>query len=200
MRWGRARASSGYIGPIHPTGRMHSRCRLSTGNCPEAFGHVMRRRMHCLQPEKPGRENKKGSLVAAFFVHGAGNRNRTYDLIITNDALYQLSYSGGSRILGSGGGCGQFAAALAHAKHGPELAEAAFPGFIAGLPTLLPEPIDASNARPRIGMAGSTQRLASSSASRYSPTRAFQMPWRRPTIINATDERCSRHHRAGRRP
>lgn len=25
---------------------------------------------------------------------GAGNRNRTYDLIITNDALYQLSYSG----------------------------------------------------------------------------------------------------------
>jgi hypothetical protein len=27
---------------------------------------------------------------------GAGNRNRTYDLIITNDALYQLSYSGGA--------------------------------------------------------------------------------------------------------
>ena len=26
--------------------------------------------------------------------NGAGNRNRTYDLIITNDALYQLSYSG----------------------------------------------------------------------------------------------------------
>ena len=25
---------------------------------------------------------------------GAGNRNRTYDLIITNDALYQLSYPG----------------------------------------------------------------------------------------------------------
>ena len=32
---------------------------------------------------------------------GAGNRNRTYDLIITNDALYQLSYSGaeGLRII-----------------------------------------------------------------------------------------------------
>ena len=30
-------------------------------------------------------------------VHGAGNRNRTYDLIITNDALYQLSYSGEKR-------------------------------------------------------------------------------------------------------
>ena len=28
---------------------------------------------------------------------GAGNRNRTYDLIITNDALYQLSYSGMGR-------------------------------------------------------------------------------------------------------
>ncbi len=27
---------------------------------------------------------------------GAGNRNRTYDLIITSDALYQLSYSGGT--------------------------------------------------------------------------------------------------------
>ena len=27
-------------------------------------------------------------------VLGAGNRNRTYDLIITNDALYQLSYPG----------------------------------------------------------------------------------------------------------
>ena len=33
--------------------------------------------------------------------NGAGNRNRTYDLIITNDALYQLSYSGaeGLRII-----------------------------------------------------------------------------------------------------
>ena len=34
---------------------------------------------------------------------GAGNRNRTYDLIITNDALYQLSYSGEPRILGGMG-------------------------------------------------------------------------------------------------
>jgi hypothetical protein len=27
---------------------------------------------------------------------GAGNRNRTYDLRITNAPLYQLSYSGGA--------------------------------------------------------------------------------------------------------
>ena len=35
---------------------------------------------------------------------GAGNRNRTYDLIITNDALYQLSYSGEGAEY-SGGAC-----------------------------------------------------------------------------------------------
>lgn len=34
---------------------------------------------------------------AGVKISGAGNRNRTYDLIITNDALYQLSYSGESR-------------------------------------------------------------------------------------------------------
>lgn len=28
---------------------------------------------------------------------GAGNRNRTYDLLITNELLYQLSYSGARR-------------------------------------------------------------------------------------------------------
>lgn len=28
---------------------------------------------------------------------GAGDRNRTYDPIITNDVLYQLSYSGAGR-------------------------------------------------------------------------------------------------------
>ena len=38
---------------------------------------------------------KKAVLVDGLdWVPGAGNRNRTYDLIITNDALYQLSYSG----------------------------------------------------------------------------------------------------------
>ena len=39
-------------------------------------------------------EKKKPLFRAAFSCPGAGNRNRTYDLIITNDALYQLSYSG----------------------------------------------------------------------------------------------------------
>ena len=42
------------------------------------------------------RAHKKTLLPQGLFLnHGAGNRNRTYDLIITNDALYQLSYSGG---------------------------------------------------------------------------------------------------------
>jgi hypothetical protein len=31
------------------------------------------------------------------FVEYAGDRNRTYDPIITNDVLYQLSYSGAVR-------------------------------------------------------------------------------------------------------
>jgi predicted secreted Zn-dependent protease len=39
---------------------------------------------------------------------GAGNRNRTYDLIITNDALYQLSYSGELGILVCREASGQF--------------------------------------------------------------------------------------------
>src|SRR5688572_942514 len=38
---------------------------------------------------------KAGTLQALVF-NGAGNRNRTYDLRITNAPLYQLSYSGGS--------------------------------------------------------------------------------------------------------
>src|ERR1035437_6750939 len=42
--------------------------------------------------------------VARAGGHGAGNRNRTYDLIITNDALYQLSYSGEGAEY-SGGAC-----------------------------------------------------------------------------------------------
>jgi hypothetical protein len=36
---------------------------------------------------------KAGTLQAFVFI-GAGNRNRTYDLRITNAPLYQLSYSG----------------------------------------------------------------------------------------------------------
>ena len=41
-------------------------------------------------------QQKSPRLINAGFLNlnGAGNRNRTYDLIITNDALYQLSYSG----------------------------------------------------------------------------------------------------------
>ena len=35
----------------------------------------------------------RGTFLSYYFF-GAGNRNRTYDLIITNDALYQLSYPG----------------------------------------------------------------------------------------------------------
>src|SRR5690606_39888494 len=37
---------------------------------------------------------KKTALKAVFSCAGAGNRNRTYDLRITNAPLYQLSYSG----------------------------------------------------------------------------------------------------------
>ncbi len=33
-------------------------------------------------------------LVFDLFVHDAGNRSRTYDLFITNELLYQLSYPG----------------------------------------------------------------------------------------------------------
>ncbi len=42
------------------------------------------------RPKKENRRSRRFSH-AAF---GAGNRNRTYDPIITNDVLYQLSYSG----------------------------------------------------------------------------------------------------------
>jgi hypothetical protein len=39
--------------------------------------------------------------------NGAGKRNRTSDLLITNQLLYRLSYSGvGTRILDSGQGNG----------------------------------------------------------------------------------------------
>ena len=34
------------------------------------------------------------AACSSVLLFGAGNRNRTYDLIITNDALYQLSYPG----------------------------------------------------------------------------------------------------------
>src|SRR5690606_35921470 len=38
---------------------------------------------------------------------GAGDRNRTYDPIITNDVLYQLSYSGGAADSRGWRACGQ---------------------------------------------------------------------------------------------
>ena len=42
------------------------------------------------------RENPRTSLLSEFggFLHGALNRNRTDDLILTMDALYRLSYKG----------------------------------------------------------------------------------------------------------
>ena len=43
-------------------------------------------------------------LVVGFYIyeifwrlHGAGDRSRTYDLLITNELLYQLSYTGTGR-------------------------------------------------------------------------------------------------------
>src|SRR5689334_23078021 len=45
----------------------------------------------------PARKKKKGlqgGALQALVSTGAGNRNRTYDLRITNAPLYQLSYSG----------------------------------------------------------------------------------------------------------
>ena len=39
----------------------------------------------------------RGSTDDRTHEFGAGNRNRTYDPIITNDVLYQLSYSGVGR-------------------------------------------------------------------------------------------------------
>ena len=52
-----------------------------------------------MKPSRPRKASKeKAALSGGFLVQtGAGNRNRTYDLIITNDALYQLSYSGMGR-------------------------------------------------------------------------------------------------------
>ncbi len=49
---------------------------------------------------------RRFSIVLLF--GSAGNRNRTYDLIITNDALYQLSYSGAGRDFKALAGSGQF--------------------------------------------------------------------------------------------
>lgn len=40
------------------------------------------------------RKQKAPAKAGAFVETGAGNRNRTYDLRITNAPLYQLSYSG----------------------------------------------------------------------------------------------------------
>lgn len=45
-----------------------------------------------------GLRARKSPREAGFVVStGAGDRNRTYDPIITNDVLYQLSYCGGNR-------------------------------------------------------------------------------------------------------
>ena len=52
---------------------------------------IERRRLPSSQKEK-GLARQKPSQALDF--HGAGNRNRTYDLRITNAPLYQLSYSG----------------------------------------------------------------------------------------------------------
>lgn|GEM_PF-1090550 len=35
-----------------------------------------------------------GENLTAFLIYGAGKRNRTLDLLITSELLYQLSYSG----------------------------------------------------------------------------------------------------------
>ena len=41
----------------------------------------------------------KAGPPSTAFRDGAGNRNRTRDLLITNQLLYQLSYAGGTEIL-----------------------------------------------------------------------------------------------------
>ena len=48
------------------------------------------------------------AACSSVLLFGAGNRNRTYDLIITNDALYQLSYSGAGGDFKGLTGVGQF--------------------------------------------------------------------------------------------
>ena len=48
------------------------------------------------------------AACSSVLLFGAGNRNRTYDLIITNDALYQLSYPGAGRDFKALAGVGQF--------------------------------------------------------------------------------------------
>lgn len=59
------------------------------------------------RPVVPCRKSKS-PLARAFELDGAGNRSRTCDLRITNAPLYQLSYSGEPRIVGSRRGRGQF--------------------------------------------------------------------------------------------
>ena len=59
-------------------------------------GGVRRQRQleaaYCRQTHQPPKN--KSPPKRAFAIAGAGNRNRTYDLRITNAPLYQLSYSG----------------------------------------------------------------------------------------------------------
>ena len=42
-------------------------------------------------------KTQRVSLGQVFDIFGAGERNRTLDLLITNELLYQLSYTGVSR-------------------------------------------------------------------------------------------------------
>lgn len=45
----------------------------------------------------PELETKKARIAAGLDLIGAGERNRTLDLLITNELLYRLSYTGGKR-------------------------------------------------------------------------------------------------------
>ncbi len=40
------------------------------------------------------RDEKTRQVSAGFGGYGAGDRNRTHDILITSEALYQLSYTG----------------------------------------------------------------------------------------------------------
>uniref|UniRef100_E6PT52 Uncharacterized protein n=1 Tax=mine drainage metagenome TaxID=410659 RepID=E6PT52_9ZZZZ len=46
-------------------------------------------------PPGGGKETRERPFVSRRAVRGAGERNRTLDLLITNELLYQLSYTGG---------------------------------------------------------------------------------------------------------
>ena len=73
-------------------------------------------------------------MLGAGTRNGAGSRNRTRDLLITNQLLYQLSYAGVHLIVGGGSGGG---------KRGVEVA-----ARIA--PIRLPPPSPASGGRVHV--------------------------------------------------